>query len=294
MSCTGDCSVSVATTATVHASNASDNPYRCTQFCGGGCCYIFDPSNRLTIWGHALPIIGWAILALAVLIAVASVLGIGHRKYFLSYIKSETKEAHNINEDFDEYRKSPTYSKKCPESLVIAEASNKGSVDILDLKRRGKVKIRRVCIALVGLAAANATAMILYFNSDTDVRVSGLQLSDSVKVLCYYVWATCFISICFLIWYAIFPVRTETDITSGVAGCVAALLITCYMPVIGGYDTVSGIAFTDVSTDNQGYFTNKVRYTNIVAASNTLFGFAVSFLLIANTNILIGILNGIR
>lgn len=287
------CIVSFSTTATVYKSNAPNNPFNCTSFCRDGCCYVFNPSNRCIIWGP-LQIIGWLILAVSIIIALASLFEVGYSRYFMWYIKSEIDESKKVNNDFSQTIINFTYGSDDSEQKKIANASSKVSVDILELKRRGKIKIRRVCIALVGLASANAAAMILYSNSNNEIQASGLQLSSSVKVLCYYVWATCAVSFVLLMYYVTWPVRTDTDITAGVAGCVAALLIVCYMPVVGGYDTVSGIAFTDIAAYNQSFHTNQVRYDNIVAASNTLFGFAISFLLIANTNIFFGILNGVR
>ena len=180
-----------------------------------------------------------------------------------------------------------------PSKEEIRSDSLKKSIDILDLKRKGLIKMRRVSLAFIGLAAANCAALILFSNNNNELQASGLQFAASVKVFCIYIWVTCGLSAALLILYFLLPIRSESDITSGVAGCIAALALICYMPVIGGYDNSSGIAFTDKPKDQQGDLSNMVRYDNIVSASNALFGFAVSYLLIAQTNIFIGVLNGI-
>ena len=111
-----------------------------------------------------------------------------------------------------------------------------------------------------------------------------------------YVWATSALAFFIAIISTVCDIcykwedMCKYDMSTGAAAAVAALLLVCYMPLIGGWDTRSGIAFTDVPPGQQGFFNNSVRYTSLVSASNSLLSITVGILLYGQTNIIFGIL----
>lgn len=68
------------------------------------------------------------------------------------------------------------------------------------------------------------------------------------------------------------------DNTSYAASALVAVVAVCLMPLVGGWDGVSGLAFTDVAPDLQGFDQNTVRYANLLAQQTAMLGVAISFI----------------
>ena len=206
------------------------------------------------------------------------------KRYGLWYLAVELEMAekyHNMNEDFNEMTGDPWKFK-------TRISDDKCSVR--EMVRKGRKKIRKCVIAGVGLGAAFATACLLYGTPELRGDASGLAFAPFLGPFCCYIWVTSAIASALVMYHFLIDRRCDYDISTGVAGTVAVLVLICFMPVIGGYDGVSGIAFTDSAPDTQSLKQNQNRYNALVYLGNSIFSIAVGILLYSQTNIIFGLL----
>ncbi len=282
-----------ATTAIVWPSNYGNSLYTCRPYCNDTCCYIFNPKERLNFRSRPA-IAGWLILGLSVLIGAFAMLPICQKLYADWYLKEELKAAAAYNL---KYVKVDMDGGPIAEegTLVCTPFDGRTLVRpdrfaIRDTCRKGRKKIRKCAIALVGLGAAIAIACLLYGTPGLHGGGSGLSLTIVLVPFCIYTWITSALAYFLVIYHFGWDRRCEYDISTGVSGSIAVLVLMCLMPIIGGYDGISGIAFSDVPPDQQTLITNQARYTSLVSASNAIFSIAVGILLYAQTNIIFGLL----
>ena len=244
-------------------------------------------------------ILGWLVLGLSVLVAAVGMLPMSQRLYANWYLREEVRCAAAYDETFPKVVEDGSQAPKKGDIVCMAAKSRAGSVNyivrpdnsaIRDAIRKGRKKIRKCAIALVGLAAAIVIACLLYGTPLLRGQGSGLSLASVLVPLCIYIWVTSGLAYLLVAYHFWWDRRCDYDISTGAAGSIAVLVLICIMPIIGGYDGTSGIAFTDVSPDLQSLATNQARYTSLVSASNSIFSIAVGILLYAQTNIIFGLL----
>ena len=252
------CNRPYSTTAKVFDANDDSSLFTCYPAnCGDGCCFVFDPSERLDLKCTSA-IVGWVVLGITGVLSVYS--------WFLSH------------------------------GCCGCGFANYRFWDRIEAEEEVRRAIRRFAIGTFGLGAAMTTACLLYGGTRNQALLSGIQLGPAMVPFCKYVWVTSAVAFFIAILTTVGDIfcqwrdACKYDMSTGAAAAVAALLLVCYMPLIGGWDTTSGIAFTDVPPGQQGFFNNSVRCTSLVSASNSLVSITVGILLYGQTNIIFGIL----
>lgn len=62
------------------------------------------------------------------------------------------------------------------------------------------------------------------------------------------------------------------------ATALVALISVCIIPLVGGWDGVSGIAFADEGEKDQTFLQNRTKYEKLISQQETLIGIVVSFI----------------
>ena len=261
------------TTAFVfQANDGAASPYACQAYCEDGCCYLFNPNARVSLTS-ADSIGAWVLLGAAVLAGIITSVAVARKVIILNS---------RLAADFNR---------------LVNEAVNNGlQGPVKEFKGLDVANI--ICGSAVGGLVSSYAAIGMSFMT----AILLWQMSKQQNISESLTWtfpphaaaitalvASSVLAACVTV-IAVGMALTDNRVLiqagmrklenmTHAASALVALLAVCLLPLIGGWDTLSGLAFTDVPPDAQTYVQNQVRYNNLLAQQTAMLGIVVSFIL---------------
>lgn len=236
------------TTAKVFQSNNyAVSPYACQEYCTDGCCYLFDYNARASLTSY-YAIIGWIVLTILIAVGIIS----------FCFARKNAKECPNLNIDIPSGYIISTYvaiGVSFVTAMILLQLTNQKNVQE-SISWTFPPRTLAIIAIIVSCILAAFTITVSFY----------ISLSRDYK--------------------KIQSIMRKIDNITNAATAVVALIAICLLPLIGGWDGFSGIAFLDKNPSNQFFAQNKVRYTHIIVQQTAILGIVISFL----TKTLLGML----
>lgn len=241
------------TTATVFQSNYTGSKYACHEYCLDGCCYLFDPTYRVDL-KSSVAIVAWVISLLYLLVGLA-----------MSYAVSTSVDSYTVSLSVNGQPKNITKTKKysligCILSTHVAiSVSLVVSVLLFQLTNQQQVEERISWTFAPRAAKLTAISITSFLALATFVFLLFVCCSRGNEEL-------------------VQRATKKLDNSTNAASALVALIAICLLPLVGGWDGISGIAFSDKDPDDQSYAQNRVRYASFVSQQNSMLGIVISFI----------------
>jgi hypothetical protein len=267
------------TTATiVDSQDYNKSVHACTYSCNDGCCFVFDPANRVSV-DNVEAIVGWCILATFTVIAIVLL-------FKRNYFAERTMDSVSINNKYNADKMTDTIGvtedNREEAAIQIPEAITNTILESYKLSRKQvldtvKNRITEAAITTFSTGVAILLGCLLYGTTKDSRQLVGVQYGTAIRPLAYYLWSISAVLTVSAVWLiSSKSVIAPKTAAQGTAKLVAAVLLILFMPVIGGYDGVSGLAFTDGNALTQVPETNKTRYNTLLGLANTLLALAAT------------------
>ena len=282
------------TTAQVFQSNnSSASSYACQSYCQDGCCYLFNPHLKVNLYMYKA-IIGWVLLGLSLICAIILCI--------FSVIN-----ANNANETCLRDFQTAVAIANAPVNLHpnfnpnhVPDRNNQSIPNITHINKINLIGCIFITYTTIGVSFVTSM-LILELSDQQNVQNSLYWTFYPHTAAIIALTATCVlfllvsmyvVSICCKhsetnrLREKIHNVMGKLKNANNAASALVALIAICLLPLIGGWDGISGLAFSDKDPSVQSFEQNTVRYTHITSQQTALAGIVISFL----TKTLIGMI----
>ena len=283
-------------TAVVWQSNDASNPYRCTEQCSDGCCYVYDPKILIKYaWGWLMTagavVVGVLIVLSLVMCAILYSTRIGRttieqRRCFRQFIVNIVAVAATYGSAFtllqlgynvDASSQFVWQSTLVPYGWTLIALNTGGLIAITVHHKLNRTESMP--------KDDNGNYIDMYDDRIPLLRtitMSGNEVQhaeiNSWKRFSRWFIRSAPVNQNIEEYQKVKMTRSPVDSGLFVAGAWTSLVLLMIMPVVSGYDGFSGIAFKDVNNSYQSLALNRIRYTVLQTFANTILNIVLGLL----------------